>query len=204
MQRFRTMRGITQGTTEGTVRSAAPAAAPRERPVRRYRRAMAALGVTGAALVVLSACEPSAGGLNSAAVAMTTDRTATSTLERIGFKVNWFSCTAAVEREDAEDAEDASRAPRPTASRAPFAEVECKGETGSGQKITLEGRVTEERSGTCVRGRLIARVDGELVFEARVLGKCGAGTPSTPARPGGPRPAVTVTVTETVTVTPGK
>ncbi|WP_405808333.1 hypothetical protein OG729_26455 [Streptomyces sp. NBC_00210] len=165
----------------------------------RYRRALVAIGAAGAAVVGVAACEPASGGLSSVAVAVTTDKTATSTLERIGFKVRWLSCTAKIG--DGKASAGSSTSP----SGAGVATVDCQGETDSGQKITLKGKVTEERSGACVRGDLIARVDGKVVFEASVLGNCNAASSSAPSPtpPGGqPRPTVTVTVTVTETRDP--
>ncbi|MFI1400170.1 hypothetical protein [Streptomyces sp. NPDC020681] len=157
----------------------------------RHRR-FAVIAVAGAAVAGIAACEPTAGGLNSAAVAVTTDKTGTSTLERIGFDVRWLSCTATT------SAGNATKSP----TKASVATVDCQGETDSGQDITLKGKVTEERSGSCVRGNLMAKVDRKVVFEATVLGNCTAKPTSSPPRPGGPRPTVTVTVTETVTKAP--
>ena len=162
----------------------------------RYRRTLAAIGAAAAAVVGVAACEPSTGGLSSVAVAVTTDKTATITLERIGFKVRWLSCTANIDGGEAPASASASP------SKASVATVDCHGETESGQDITLKGKVTDERSGTCVRGRLVAKVGGKVVFEASVLGNCGAAPSSTPPTrpPGGPaRPTVTVTVTVTET-----
>lgn len=173
----------------------------------RHRRFLAAIGFAGTAVVCVAACEPaSGGGLSSVAVAVTTDKTGTSTLERLGFDVRWLSCTATT-----------GDGPKPagTASASPSARsvatVDCQGETKTGQGITLKGKVTEERSGKCVRGDLMAKVDGKVVFEASVLGNC-PGTPTrTPTRtpdthrPGDPpRPTVTVTVTVTATPDPAK
>jgi hypothetical protein len=168
-----------------------------------HRRALAAIGAAGTAVVGVAACEPTTGGLSAVAVAITTDRTGTSTLERLDFDVRWLSCTATV---DGGERASASKSP---ASRS-VATVDCQGETDSGQDITLKGKVTEERSGRCVRGDLIARVDGKVVFQASMLGDCAAGPTRTPTRtsperpqatPPGP-PPVTVTVTVTATATP--
>ncbi|MFD3438127.1 hypothetical protein ACFWU3_11555 [Streptomyces sp. NPDC058685] len=162
----------------------------------RLRRTLAAIAVAGTAVGALVACEPATGGLSSVAVSVTTDRTGTSTLERIGFDVRWLSCTATLD-----DAGNSS----PSPSRTGAATVDCQGETEAGQKITLKGKVTEERSGRCVRGDLMARVDGKVVFEATVLGNCSAPPSSSPrpTPPGSdPRPAVTVTVTVTETARP--
>ncbi|MEU0369496.1 hypothetical protein ABZ070_04395 [Streptomyces sp. NPDC006283] len=164
--------------------------ASRRTPVLLTACAVAVLGVT--------ACEPAAGGLNSAAVAITTDRTATSTLERLTFDVAWFSCTG---KADASPVPAASGTPAPPRS----VTVDCRGETGSGQVITLTGKVTEERAGTCVRGDMTARVDKKVVFRATMLGTCDTAAPgSATPRTGQPRPTVTVTVTETVTAVPAK
>ncbi|MET9665782.1 hypothetical protein ABZY19_10445 [Streptomyces sp. NPDC006475] len=183
-------RGTTRRRT--AVGRAGEAEPGRARP----RRTLAAIAVAGTAVGVLAACEPATGGLSSVAVSVTTDRTGTSTLERIGFDVRWLSCTATLD--------DAGN-PSPSPSRTGTATVDCQGETEAGQKITLKGKVTEERSGRCVRGDLMARVDGKVVFEATVLGNCSA-TPSSSPRPtppgSGPRPAVTVTVTVTETADP--
>lgn len=163
-----------------------------------HRRILAATGAAGAAVVGIAACEPTTGGLSSVAVAVTTDKTGTRTLERLGFDVGWLTCTANMR---------SGRASASPSARS-VATVDCTGDTKTGQDITLKGKVTEERSGTCVRGDLIAKVNGKVVFEATMLGNC-AGTPTrTPARttpathrPGEP-PEPTVTVTVTVTATP--
>ncbi|WP_406000953.1 hypothetical protein [Streptomyces sp. NBC_00829] len=165
----------------------------------RYGRTLVAICAAGTAVAGVAACDPIADGLSSAAVAVTTDKTGTSTLERLGFAVRWLSCTAKVDNGKAGGGASA------TPSRPSTATVDCRGETESGQEITLKGKVTDERSGTCVRGRLVARVGGKVVFEASVLGNCDAAPSSTPSthRPDGqPRPTVTVTVT--VTAAPGK
>ncbi|TQK44533.1 hypothetical protein FBY35_6042 [Streptomyces sp. SLBN-118] len=163
-------------------------------------RTLAAVCAASAAVVGVGACEPTTGGLSSVAVAVTTDKTATSTLERIGFKVRWLSCTATM---------NGGKAPASASPSGPsVATVDCQGETESGQKITVKGKVTDERSGRCVRGDLVAKVGGKVVFEASMLGNCSAAPSSTPVTrpPGGPgRPTVTVTVTVTETPdAPGK
>jgi hypothetical protein len=177
----------------------------------RHRRALVAIAAAGAAVVSVVACEPAAGdALSSVAVAVTTDKTGTSTLERIGFDVRWLSCTAKVD-----GGVKATRTGAPSASPArSAATVDCQGKTGSGEDITLKGKVTEERSGRCVRGELISRVAGKVVFEATMLGNCDAAptrtttrTPSrtatrTPTRTPSERPQPTVTVTVTRTATP--
>ncbi|MCM2388500.1 hypothetical protein [Streptomyces albipurpureus] len=163
---------------------------------RRRRRVLAVLAVTGAAIAGLTACEPASAELNSSAVAVTTDRTATRAMERLGYKVSWFSCTARL----GGTGESGATAP------AGYATVDCEGETKSGQPITLKGRVTDERSGTCIRGDLRTRINDKLAFTATYLGDCdsqpsGTPRPSGPANRPGDEPRATVTVTETVTVT---
>ncbi|MFE5854958.1 hypothetical protein ACFQ61_17335 [Streptomyces sp. NPDC056500] len=168
-------------------------------PHRRSRRVLVSCALTGAvvaATTALTGCEPVSNGLNSSAVAITTDRTATNALERLGFQVGWFSCTA--------ELGEKGRSAAPTESG--FASVDCEGETDSDQRITLKGRVTDERAGTCIRGDLTTRISGKVVFTATFLGDCES-QPTRTTRPveppdrsnGGPR--ATVTVTETVTVT---
>ncbi|ATW48464.1 hypothetical protein [Streptomyces peucetius] len=164
----------------------------------RARRALAATAAAAAAVGALAACEPTAGGLNSAAVAVTTDRTATSTLERLRFDVAWLSCTAEADG----GAAAGSRSASPSA--ATRATVDCQGETRAGQDITVTGKVTEERAGKCVRGNLTARIEKKIVFQATMLGDCSAAPSTAPADPGAPQPTVTVTVTETVTAVPAK
>ncbi|MEU9606899.1 hypothetical protein [Streptomyces sp. NPDC048057] len=177
----------------------------------------ATAGLAGAALVVLTACEPTAHELSANSVSLTTDQTATSTLERIGFDVRWFSCTTTVERAEGKNGDgdvrgDGATKPAPGGVTEP-ATVACEGKTRKGQPITLKGKVTDEIAGACVRGDLDARVDGQLVFEARYLGNCAGGPSGTttrdastrrPAADERARPTVTVTVTETVTATPRK
>lgn len=159
-----------------------------------YRRALAAIGVAGAAVVGVAACEPTTGGLSSAAVAVTTDKTATSTLERLRFDVRWLSCTATID-ERAGKTGSASPAARSRAT------VDCQGETDDGKEITLKGKVTEERSGKCVRGDLTARVSGKIVFQATMLGNCAAAATNTPPPTSPDDPGSDVTATVTVTVT---
>ncbi|ANW20267.1 hypothetical protein [Streptomyces clavuligerus] len=165
---------------------------------RRRSRGLVAIAVAGAIAAGTAACEPRSGErLRSGSVALTTDRMTTKTLERLGVAVNWFTC-------DADVAGEGASAPPAHAT------VDCRGETDSGQKITLTGRVTEERGGVCVRGDLTVRISGRTAFDATYLGDCSARpsavTPRhTPYTPGGeprPRPTVTVTVTETVTAVP--
>ncbi|WP_329117130.1 hypothetical protein [Streptomyces sp. NBC_01465] len=159
----------------------------------RYRRTLAAGGVAVAAVVGLAACDP-VGGMNSAAVAYTTDQMATKVLERAGVKVNWLSCTATL---------SGGGTATPTASPSK-ASVDCQGRTDDNKKITVNGTVTYVRDGSCVKGHLTAKVGAKTMFTATVLGDCNA-APSNggsrrttpPAGGGGVRPAVTVTVTVT-------
>ncbi|MFI2349509.1 hypothetical protein ACH492_21150 [Streptomyces sp. NPDC019443] len=166
----------------------------------RYPRTLAAIGAAGTAVVGVTACEPTTGGLSSVAVAITTDKTGTSTLERLGFDVRWLSCTATINGGKA--GTGATKSPSPSRGAA----VDCQGETNSEQDITLKGKVTEERSGKCVRGDLIAKVDRKVVFQATVLGNCSGAPTRSPTRlpshsPSG-TPGATATVTVTVTATP--
>ncbi|WP_434589349.1 hypothetical protein [Streptomyces sp. A5-4] len=179
----------------------------------RHRRTLAAIGLAGAAVVAVAACEPGAGGLSSVAVAMTTDQTGTRALERAGVDVRWMSCTATV----GEGRRVATSTTAPTRSARGVASVKCEGETKDGQEIRIGGKVTEERDGRCVRGDLTARVDSRTVFQADVLGNCQA-APTTrnptppisheptrtpdPRPPGDDPPRPTVTVTATVTADP--
>lgn len=166
----------------------------------RLLRTMAAFGACGIAVAGAAACQPAAGGLDSAAVALTTDRTATSTLERLTFDVAWFSCSARAATREAE-----ANAGTAAATAAPReVEVECEGETGDDRDITLDGTVTEERAGVCVKGDMTARIARKVVFQATMLGDCSAAATTAPSRaprPPDPRPEPTVTVTRTVTVT---
>jgi hypothetical protein len=143
------------------------------------------------------ACEPT-GSLNSASIAVTTDLTGTSALERNGVDVRWLNCTA-----DIDGNQVVGASPSASASAPSTANVDCTGRTGSGKDITLTGKVTQALDGRCVRGDLTARTGGKDVFRADVLGNCNA-VPSTvganPPQAGGSgsaRPAVTVTVTVT-------
>lgn len=162
---------------------------------RRMRGARVA-GVAGLAVVAVGgavACDP--GGLNSATVAFTTDQTVTEELERQKADVQWLNCTGSYG--------NAGGSPgTATASENTVVEVDCEGETTDGKDITVTGRITRAVSGACVRGDLVAKIDGKEWFHVNGLGDCDA-TPS-PVDPGGngngqqPGPTVTVTVTKTV------
>ncbi|MFI5804644.1 hypothetical protein [Streptomyces sp. NPDC051561] len=153
----------------------------------RRRRTLAVIGAVGAAVVGVVACEPSggAGGLSSFAVALTTDRTGTRALERVGIDVNWMTCTSTVG-----DGPRINTRPhtRPSvATSAPsvrnIATVSCEGQTNEGREIRIEGKVTDERDGRCVRGDLTAKVAGRTVFRANVLGDCNSRTAAPTSRP---------------------
>ncbi|MFF3642301.1 hypothetical protein [Streptomyces sp. NPDC002564] len=200
----------------------------------RTRRAPVRYAVTLACAAALgaTACDPvdgPGGRMNTAAVALTTDGTATRELERGHADVAWLSCTARFA--------DRTTARGASGSAATVVRVDCQGETDDGKDITVKGTVRSVVDGDCVRGRLTARVDGKVRFQADVLGDCGAGDghddgggngggghdgsgkPSAPPgtqrpppshEPQDPRPTVTVTVTAdppprpTCTCHPGK
>ncbi|KUM80348.1 hypothetical protein [Streptomyces curacoi] len=136
------------------------------------------------------ACDP--GGLNTATVAFTTDQAVTKELERQKADVRWLNCTGSYDNGDSPGGA--------TASERTVVEVDCEGETTDGKDITVTGRITRAVSGACVRGDLVAKIDGKEWFHVNGLGDCDA-TPSPVDPPGGgqqPGPTVTVTVTRTV------
>ncbi|MFB7509904.1 hypothetical protein [Streptomyces broussonetiae] len=151
--------------------------------------AAGAVVVAGGALV---ACQPT--GLDSMTAAYTTGRTATAGLKQQHVDVSWLSCTGH------DRSNGTAGTLSPTGTGAVF--VDCKGETGHRQKITVTGRVTKVVDGACVRGDLTAWVGGRQVFHVSGLGDCNAtpGPTYKPPtyRPGGGRPTVTVTVTRTL------
>lgn len=155
---------------------------------------VAGLVAVGGGAVV--ACQPG-GGLGSAAVAHTTDRTATAALEHRHVNVNWLNCTGGYR-------DDGARGGSPAPSATTVVSVDCRGETGDGRKIVVAGLVTKAVDGACVRGDLTARVDGRQVFRVDGLGDCAATPGPTYRPPTGGRPTVTVTVTRTVWPVPGK
>ncbi|WP_406139952.1 hypothetical protein [Streptomyces sp. NBC_01089] len=171
----------------------------------RFRTVLAAIGFAGTAVAGVAACDP-VDGVNTASVAYTTDRTATSALEHHGVGVDWLSCTA-----DSAAGTGAPSAPPSTAAH-DVAQVDCQGRTKSKQDITVKGKVTRTVDGRCVQGDLTSTVGGQLAFTATLLGNCAAPPPDTttppPARSGGSggaaHPTETVTVTATVTRYPGK
>ncbi|WP_233415364.1 hypothetical protein [Streptomyces sp. N35] len=131
-------------------------------------------------------------GLNSAAVAMTTDQKGTDALEKKGIDVQWLSCTSSFG--EGGGTPDSAKSP----SVRSVATVDCEGRTRDGREITLTGKVTEERSGACVRGDLTAKVAGKTVLQADVLGNCADARPTSRPPANGPQPTVTVTTTVTV------
>ncbi|MFE7789595.1 hypothetical protein [Streptomyces sp. NPDC057460] len=170
----------------------------------RTRRIPAVLCLVGAAVAGAVACEP-IDGLNSASVALTTDRTGTGALERKGVDVRWLNCTAEVEGGGA-----TRSSPSPSASVRQVAQVDCRGRTVGGKDITLAGKVTKEVNGACVRGDLTGRVSDRTVLRADALGNCdaapstggvtpptGGGAGGSGGGGGGARPTATVTVTVT-------
>ncbi|MEU0333058.1 hypothetical protein [Streptomyces sp. NPDC006193] len=155
-------------------------------------RALAAAGLVVVAAGAVAACDP--GGLGSATVAYTTDRTATAALERRSVDVNWLTCTGR--------SGDDGRSGSPSPAESAVVSVDCRGETRDGRDISVTGRVTRAVDGACVRGDLTAKVGGRQVFHVSGLGDCDA-TPAPTYRPpagggGGAEPTVTVTVTRTI------
>ncbi|MEU8627910.1 hypothetical protein [Streptomyces sp. NPDC048669] len=155
--------------------------------------------LAGAVVAGLTACDP-VDGLNSASIAVTTDRTATRALEHEGVNVQWLSCTA---RTAGGGASAASRT-GPSTAVSRVADVECNGRTKDGEDISLAGKVDREVKGQCVSGDMTAKAGGKTVFRATMLGNCDATpSPSEPPRApaggsgGGARPTATVTVTVT-------
>ncbi|MET7453255.1 hypothetical protein ABZT03_15435 [Streptomyces sp. NPDC005574] len=144
----------------------------------------AVVAVGGAA-----ACDPN--GLSSASVAFTTDQTATKRLERQNVDVRWLTCTASYDGH-------ASASTAPSATERTVASVDCKGETGDGQDITVTGKVTHAVNGACVRGDLTAKVGGRVRFHVDGLGNCDATTAPRVDNPGQRGPTTTVTVTRTI------
>ncbi|MEW2246065.1 MULTISPECIES: hypothetical protein [unclassified Streptomyces] len=150
----------------------------------------AAAGLVVVAVGGVVGCDP-VGGIGSAAVAYTTDQTATKELQRRHVDVRWLTCTGGY----------GNRGATPSATEQTVVTVDCRGQTNDGRDITVTGRVTRAVDGACVRGDLTARVGGRQVFRVSGLGDCDA-TPS-PVRPPGngpgpARPTVTVTVTRTI------
>ncbi|MFF4014237.1 hypothetical protein [Streptomyces sp. NPDC001843] len=168
----------------------------RQRP--RRTRAVAVAGLAVVAVGAVVACEP--GDLSSASVAYTTDKTATAELERQHVHVRWLTCTG----DYGSKGRAAGKSPSP--SETTVVEVDCRGQTDDGRKITVTGRVTKAVDGACVRGDLTAKVGGKRWFHVDGLGNCDAKPgpaytpPATHRPPGGQQPGPTVTVTVTRTI----
>ncbi|GGY23621.1 hypothetical protein [Streptomyces xanthochromogenes] len=166
---------------------------PRRTAHRTALRTLPVLLLAALAMGGVTACDP-VGSLNSAAVAVTTEQTATAALAHEHVDVKWLTCNANL---------NSGPSATPSAAGGPrqVADVSCRGETKDGRPITVKGKVTQEVEGRCVKGDLTAKVAGRTVFRASVLGNCTAPAPTTgPATPApGGRPTVTVTATVTVT-----
>ncbi|MDX2523778.1 hypothetical protein ACSCB1_22605 [Streptomyces europaeiscabiei] len=175
------------------------------RRVRAYRtggrRLLLGAGLGIGAVLGLVACE--GGGLNTGAVAFTTDQLGTKELERQGLDVQWLTCTASYDGDGDRQGDgkqgDGKKSKSPSASVNTVANVDCTGEDKEGRDITLTGKVTKEVDGRCVRGDLRAKVGGKEWFHVDVLGNCDAPDP-TPGSPDPDRPGPTVTVTVTQTI----
>ncbi|WP_328707824.1 hypothetical protein [Streptomyces mesophilus] len=142
----------------------------------------------------VAACSPLDGQLSTVGVSITTDQKGTDALEKKGIDVQWLSCTSSFG--EGGGTPDSAKSP----SVRSVATVDCEGRTKDGREITLTGKVTEERSGACVRGDLTAKVAGKTVLQADVLGNCADAKPTSrpPGNGNGPQPTVTVTTTVTV------
>ncbi|WP_328507229.1 hypothetical protein [Streptomyces sp. NBC_00391] len=178
------------------------------RRIRAYRtggrRLLLGVGLGVGAVAGLVACE--GGGLNTGAVAFTTDQLATKELEREGLDVRWLTCTASYDSDSKSDGDgdqqgDGEKSGSPSASVNTVANVDCTGEDKEGRDISVTGKVTKEVNGRCVRGDLTGKVDGKEWFHVEGLGNCDAPDPTPSAGqpdPDGPGPTVTVTVTQTI------
>ncbi|MDX3689638.1 hypothetical protein PV726_04645 [Streptomyces europaeiscabiei] len=160
------------------------------------RRLLLGAGLGIGAVLGLVACE--GGGLNTGAVAFTTDQLGTRELERQGLDVQWLTCTASYDGDGGKQ-DDGKKSRSPSASVNTVANVDCTGEDKEGRDISLTGKVTKEVDGRCVRGDLRAKVGGKEWFHVDVLGNCDAPDP-TPGSPDPDRPGPTVTVTVTQTI----
>ncbi|MEV6379418.1 hypothetical protein AB0M31_08365 [Streptomyces sp. NPDC051773] len=165
------------------------------------RRLLLGAGLGVCAVVGLVACE--GGGLNTGAVAFTTDQLATKELEREGLDVRWLTCTASYDGDgDGGGGQgDGKKSHAPSASLNTVADVDCTGEDKEGRDVEVTGKVTKEVNGRCVRGDLTAKVGGKEWFHVEGLGNCDAPAPTPSAGqpdPDRPGPTVTVTVTQTI------
>ena len=163
---------------------------------RRERRAVAVAGFAVIAAGGVVACQP--GSVSSAAVAYTTDKTATAELTRQHVNVRWLTCTAYYGGKS-------SKTGSPSATEQTIATVDCKGQTDDNRAVTVTGKVTRTVDGACVRGDLTAKVGGKEWFHVDGLGNCDATTGPTYTPPvtyapsnGGRQPGPTVTVTRTI------
>ncbi|MFG2677525.1 hypothetical protein [Streptomyces sp. NPDC048392] len=155
--------------------------------LRRIRRVAPVVVGSVVAVGGVVACEP--GGLSSASVAYTTDRTVTRELERQKAEVRWLTCTASY----------GDKGTTASAAENTVASVHCEGRTDTGKDITVDGKVTRVVNGACVRGNLTAEVDGEEWFRVKGLGNCDAtSAPPDGNRPSPHGPGPTVTVTRTI------
>lgn len=182
------------------------------RRIRAYRtggrRLLLGVGLAVGAVAGLVACE--GGGLNTGAIAYTTDQMGTKELERQGVDVQWLTCTASYDSDSGDDGNnsgDDNKSQSPSSSVNAVANVDCTGKDKEGRDLTLTGKVTKEVNGKCVRGDLTAKVDGKERFHVDVLGDCdapdptpsaGLTDPDQPDQPDRPGPTVTVTVTQTI------
>lgn len=160
---------------------------------------MAGAVLAASAVGGVVACDP--GGLNTASVAYTTDKTVTEELNRQRVSVRRLDCTGGYGGDRTHTPEKSA----PTASETAVVLVDCQGETKDGRKITVTGRITRAVDGACVRGKLTVEVGGKEWFRVSGLGNCEATSGPTyrppvtyrptPVQPG---PTVTVTVTRTI------
>ncbi|MFE4868505.1 hypothetical protein [Streptomyces sp. NPDC056682] len=157
----------------------------------RSHRSVLALAAAALTTAGVAACDP-VGGLDSATVAITTDQTATTALEHQHVNVQWLTCNANLNGA-------AGATPSAGSTTKQVADVSCQGETKDGKRITVDGKVTQEVQGRCVKGDLTAKVAGRTVFRVSALGNCDAPAPTTGPSAPGPRGNPTVTVTVTVT-----
>ncbi|MEV0265201.1 hypothetical protein AB0I49_28215 [Streptomyces sp. NPDC050617] len=121
-------------------------------------------------------CEPTAGGLSTISVSVTTDQLATRALERNHVTVQWLACSGQVEG----TGKKGEGSPPPVTAVG----VDCQGQTRDGKKIIVYGRVTGISGDSCVRGNLTAKVGGRTVFTSTVLGSCAGDASATPPEPG--------------------
>ena len=139
-------------------------------------------------------------GTELRAVSVTTDRTGTSTLERIGFDVRWLSCTATL---------DGAVRLLAVAQQDGVSHRRLPGRDRGGARDHAQGQGDRGASGPVCPRRPPARVDGKVVLRRPCSATARATCPAVRHRPDpcpAPvrGPAVTVTVTVTVTAIPGE